>query len=131
MLARSERVSGLSLGRPVFPLVPLSHSFPFGSKRKASALSSPSPAGGFLWSLGTAERPGWGTLQAFPEARGFPGFPQGKEGDSPAASRTGSTREGTASPTPGLSRFPSVSGDPSLDLQSREREEVGPETCVL
>lgn len=76
------------------------------------------------------ERPGWGTLQAFPEACGFPGFLQGKEGDSQAATRTRSTREGTASPTPGLSRFLSVSRDPILDFQ-RERENVGTETRLL
>ena len=115
----------------IFPPVPLSHLFPFTSKRKANVSSFAIHAVGFLWSLGTVARSGWGTLQAFPEARGFPGFPQGKEGDSQAATRTRSTREGTASPTPGLSRFPSVSRDPILNLQSRERENVGLETRLL
>ena len=115
----------------IFPPVPLSHLFPFTSKRKANASSFSIHAVGFLWSLGTVERPGWGTLQVFPEARGFPGFPQGKEGDSQAATRTRSTREGTASPTPGLSRFPSISRDLILNLQSQERENVGPKTRLL
>ena len=115
----SGRVRGRSL-----PAAPSFHQSPFPI-RSPSAPKEKERLG--VWALLSGQAGG----HSRPSQRhaGAPGF---RVGRGAARQPLGpGRREGTASPTPGLSRFPSASRDPTVALQSREREEVGPETCLL
>lgn len=91
VLAWSERVRRGASRPPRLSTSPPSPFVPLRLQKKRSALSSPIPAGGLLWRLGTAERPGWGHSRPSQRHAGSPGFRVGRRGAALAASRTGST----------------------------------------